>query len=255
MQRQAVGTLVHFGTPDCAKKSYLWKSTGTTFTSQRGPLQHFMDSWKHCVSVNTSWVCACVSMVRTSSQERYRGSDLRRVHGFLEDINEQDGRISGYLECRTRSHKTARLVAKRGIAMPLVAPVWGISTPAWGLAFVRLCKLSGRPLESIDSAPLLMAPTPEGSWSCRSTTTSEAGKWLRHLLSRMEVTVGYTTAHTLKGIVLVCEVWDRSGHSTLVGPSFDRQSLGRMLWTRQPGKTIERVRCGFVTDQDKSLQA
>ena len=86
--------------------------------------------------------------------------------------------------------------------MPLVAPVWGISTPPRGSAFIRVCKLSGRPLESIDGAPLLMAPTPEGGWSSRSTTTSEAGKWLRHILSRMEGTLDHTTAHTLKGTPL-----------------------------------------------------
>ena len=40
-----------------------------------------------------------------------------------------NGAIAGYLELRTRSHKTFRLVAHQGLAMSLVAPVWGLLSP------------------------------------------------------------------------------------------------------------------------------
>ena len=39
-------------------------------------------------------------------------------------------------------------------------------------------------------------------WSERAVTTSEAGKWLRHILSRMNCASSYSTAHTLKGTPL-----------------------------------------------------
>jgi hypothetical protein len=60
---------------------------------------------------------------------RSRWSHFRRVYGVILDVSESDGKIAGYLECRTRSHKTNRL------AMPLVAPVWGVTSPPWGLSF------------------------------------------------------------------------------------------------------------------------
>ncbi len=53
---------------------------------------------------------------------RSRWSDLRCVYGYFADILEVEGKITGYLEYKTRSHKTARLVQKQGLSMPLVAP-------------------------------------------------------------------------------------------------------------------------------------
>ena len=41
-----------------------------------------------------------------------------------------------------------------------------------------------------------------GEWSSRAVTTSEAGKWLRHILNRMDGKSSYITAHTLKGTPL-----------------------------------------------------
>ena len=99
---------------------------------------------------------------------RSRWSDVKKIYGFVQDVKESEGKISGYLECRTRSHKTSRLVAKSGLAMPLVAPVWGVSGLPWGLIFIKLCQSSNRLLESLSNEPMLNAPTPDGSWSCRS---------------------------------------------------------------------------------------
>ena len=139
---------------------------------------------------------------------RSRWSDLRRVYGFIEDISEREGRIAGYLECRTRSHKTARLVSRSGMAMPLIAPVWGVTSPPWGMSFSRLFALSGRPTESIDHQPMLLAPKPDGTWSNRSVTTTEAGKWLRKLLSNQAKSDLHSSAHSLKSTPLSwCAKW------------------------------------------------
>ena len=56
---------------------------------------------------------------------RSRWSDLRCVYGYAADIVELEGKITGYLEYKTRSHKTARLVQRQGLSMPLVAPCVG----------------------------------------------------------------------------------------------------------------------------------
>ena len=149
--------------------------------------------------------CGCMLFCLYS---RSRWSDIRKIYNFVSDIAEDDGKISGYLECRTRSHKTARLVAKGGISMPLAAPVWGITSPPWGLSFLKVCKLAQRDIDQLDHEPLLAAPTADGGWSCRSVTTKEAGKWIRNLLSQMESGANFTTIHTLKGTPLSwCAKW------------------------------------------------
>lgn len=152
-----------------------------------------------CLDLTDRVACGCMLFCLFS---RSRWSDIRKIYGFMSDIVEKDGRISGYLECRTRSHKTARLVAKGGLSKPLVAPVWGVTSPPWGLSFTRVCRLAGRPIESLDQEPLLSAPCTDGSWSARSVTTKEAGKWIRNLLRSMDKDSAFTTIHTLKATAL-----------------------------------------------------
>ena len=98
---------------------------------------------------------------------RSRWSDLRCVHGYATDILEIERKITGYLEYKTRSHKTARLVQKQGLSMPLVGPVWGVGNTPWVLEFIKL-------LDTLRNVPLLPAPTEEGRWTNRSTSTLEA---------------------------------------------------------------------------------
>ena len=149
--------------------------------------------------------CGCMLFCFYS---RSRWSDIRKIYNFSPDISENDGKISGYLECRTRSHKTARQVAKGGLSMPLVAPVWGVTSPPWGLAFIKVCKLAQRELESLDHDPLLAAPKANGDWSARAVTTKEAGKWIRNILLSFDHQTKFTTIHTLKGTPLSwCAKW------------------------------------------------
>ena len=149
--------------------------------------------------------CGCMLFCLYS---RSRWSDLRKIYGFVMDVREVNGHISGYLECRTRSHKTSRQIAKSGLAMPLVAPVWGLLTPPWGLRFVKLCAVAERTLSSLEQEPMLAAPDPDGQWSKRSVTTTEASKWIRNILTKMDGEIEYTTIHSLKATPLSwCAKW------------------------------------------------
>ena len=97
---------------------------------------------------------------------RSRWSDLRCVYGFASDIIEIDGKIARYLEYKTRSHKTARLVQRQGLSMPLVAPAWGVGNTPWAIEFAaKVAKLANRPLDSLHNVPLLAAPTEDGEWT------------------------------------------------------------------------------------------
>ena len=60
------------------------------------------------------FACGCFLFALFS---RSRWSDLRCVYGFASDIVEIEGKIAGYLEYKTRSHKTARLVQRQGSAI------------------------------------------------------------------------------------------------------------------------------------------
>ena len=149
--------------------------------------------------------CGCMLFCLYS---RSRWSDLRKIYGFVMDVREVNGHISGYLECRTRSHKTSRQIAKAGLAMPLVAPVWGLLTPPWGLGFVKLCDVAQRLLARLEHEPMLAAPDPDGQWSGRAVTTTEAGKWIRNLFAKMDGEAEYTTIHSLKATPLSwCAKW------------------------------------------------
>ena len=87
---------------------------------------------KEQISLVDRVACGCMLFCLYS---RSRWSDLKKVYVFQADVTESQRKKSGYLECPTRSHKTARLAGKSGLAMPLVAPVWGVSLlwegPSW----------------------------------------------------------------------------------------------------------------------------
>ena len=64
-----------------------------------------------------------------------------------------------------------------------VAPVSGVGKTPWVLEFVKVSKLVERPLDTLHNVSLLPAPTEEGRWTNRSTSTQEAKKWLLSVLS------------------------------------------------------------------------
>ena len=203
--------------------------------------------------------CACMLFCLYS---RSRWSDLRRVYGFVQDVVESNGKISGYVECRTRSHKTARLVSQSGAAMPLVAPVWGVTSPPWGLSFSRLLAATGRPLETIEQQPLLLAPKLDGTWSGRAVSTTEAGKWLRQLLHRLDPNSEHVTAHSLKSSPLSwCAKWGLDSEVRLIlghhktGKSsaecYGRDNLSKPL--RDFDLVLQQIRTkAFVPDSTRS---
>lgn len=87
--------------------------------------------------------------------------------------------------------------------MPLVAPVWGLLSPPWELNFIKVAEFAHRHLNAIHDESLLPAPAGcGGAWQNRAVTTSEAGSWMRSLLSQRLGEIEYTTIHTLKSTPL-----------------------------------------------------
>ena len=193
---------------------------------------------------------------------RSRWSDIKKVSRFTPDFSEVEGKLTGYIEFSTRSHKTARLVARQGIAMPLIAPIWGIGKTPWGILFPKVFNLSGRRIEDLHQEPLLCAPSFDGGWMGRSVTTKEAGAWLRSLIFRKLNMCDHTTVHTLKATPLS---WcakaglppdsrlllghHASGHHS--ADTYARDVLAHPL--RQYEEVLQRIRMGaFRPDASRS---
>ena len=133
---------------------------------------------------------------------RSRISDIRKVHGFIVDVVVEGGAAAGFLECGTRDHKTALQAKTVGMSMPLVAPVNGVRQVPWGLQFLKVSEEVGLPFRTREKGPLLPAPAQTGGWSSRAVSSTEAGSWLRALLSRGNACGDGVTGHSLKSTTL-----------------------------------------------------
>ena len=134
---------------------------------------------------------------------RCRWSDLRHVSHFFLDVNTIDGKTIGYMEFATFSHKTAAQVARHGMPLLLVAPIWGLTNPCcWPLEWHKLKKKIGGCFDEIFKGPILPAPDKTGSWNKRSVSASEATKWLAELLKQGGFNLEDVTSHSLKCTVL-----------------------------------------------------
>ena len=218
-------------------------------------LESFMANEKN-VMVDR-FACGCFLFALFS---RSRWSDLRCVYGFASDIVEVEGKIAGYLEYKTRSHKTARLVQRQGLSMPLVAPAWGVGNTPWAIEFAKVAKLVNRPLDSLRNVPLLAAPTEDGEWTNRSTSTLEAKRWLLCVLMKaLGKDPDATTIHCLKSTALSWGWESRPGNRSKAGagPPQHWEEIPRDLQLAEPLRQLEslfqRIRTGaFLPDTSRS---
>ena len=147
---------------------------------------------------------------------RSRISDLRKVRDWHVDFSCIKSHSQGFLECSTRSHKTARDVAASGLAMPLVAPALGLKGVSWAVVFSEVASAVGLSFEDREEGPLLPAPDQSGGWLQRSVTTAEAGAWLRQILCKGGMPYEGVTGHSLKSTTLSwCSKFGMDKHTRL----------------------------------------
>ena len=115
---------------------------------------------------------------------RSRGSDLRCVYGYIADILEVEGQITGYLETQDSSPQDCAVGPDAGPFHATSSPVWGVGKTPCVLEFVKVAKLADGPLGVLHNIPLLPAPTEDVQWINRSTSTLEAKRWPLSVLSR-----------------------------------------------------------------------
>lgn len=110
---------------------------------------------------------------------------------------------TGFIEGRTRLHKTSTTKQRRALLLPLAAPVLGVSSKPWGPAWLKARRDAGLKIEA--KVPTLAPFGLNGQWCSRRLTTSEATIALRDLLSHAGVSkerVAELTAHSLKSTPL-----------------------------------------------------
>ncbi len=161
-------------------------------------LENFLANEKNLIVDRFAAGCFLLALF---SQSRW--SDLRCVYGYTADILEVEGKIAGYLEYKTRSHKIARLVQKQGLSMPLLAPAWGVGKTPWVLEFVKVSKLAERPLNTLRNVPLLPAPTEQGGWTNMVDQHTRGQEVTSQCFEQsFEQDPELTTIHCLKSIAL-----------------------------------------------------
>ena len=112
---------------------------------------------------------------------RSRWSDLRFVDQFWVERVEFNGQLFGFVEARTKFHKTATSLAKKQRHMPLVAPLLGVTDVDWSKHWLSAMELN----IDVDHEPfgaICRAPAHDGSLCRRSCTTEEIGNFANKFL-------------------------------------------------------------------------
>ena len=103
----------------------------------------------------------------------------------------------------------------------------------------------------------IMSPTPEGDWSHRAVTTTEAGKWLGRLPASSEGGLwAYDHPHLERDasvLVLKMEAWQWRAFD--LGPPFNKQNISRMLRSSQSCQTPQRIWTSPPQDSHQSIFA
>ena len=98
-------------------------------------------------------------------------SDLRYVENLEFDILARSHDVYGFVESRTRIHKTGGHEERRAMAMPLVAPLVGISTSAWGCKWKEAMEAIAFDFTKQPLGPICKAVHSSGDFGKRSLTS------------------------------------------------------------------------------------
>ena len=131
---------------------------------------------------------------------RSRWSDFKHIHQIWIERTEYEGGLYGFVEARTKYHKTATSLAKKQLYMPLVAPVLGVTTVDWIKHWVQACESLGVSFEKEPFGALCRAASHGGVLCKRSCTTEEVGIFLNKILKTNKENA--VTSHSLKHTTL-----------------------------------------------------
>ena len=130
---------------------------------------------------------------------RSRWSDLKMLLCIWVDFDSDD-QVSGFVEARTRDHKTNNTAKTKRRAMPLVAPFPGVTDANWVKAWLSAGQRLGVVWDAEPFGPLVRAPDANGKLCARRCTSGEAGDMLCNALGLEGAE--RRTSHVLKGTTL-----------------------------------------------------
>lgn len=150
---------------------------------------------------------------------RCRWSDLRSIHGCELDVDFSNGKLVGFISFSTFSHKTSSQVARHGLPMPLIAPIWGLRNPPWAMTWKKVAEAVSLDFATFGRGAVLPSPNRDGKWSQRSVTSDEASRWLVELLKPHSVDVEDVSSHSLKATTLswLAKAGSDPHHRTILG--------------------------------------
>lgn len=162
---------------------------------------------------------------------RCRWSDLRSVDSFELDVSMDRGVPCGFISFATYNHKTAAQVARHGLPLPLVAPVWGLDSPPWGLSWKTVAEEADMNFAEQFKGPVLPTPLKNGKWGLRSVTASEASRWLNALLTKNGDTIEQVSSHSLKCTTLswLAKAGANAEHRLVLGHHSSGRGFGSLL--------------------------
>ena len=108
----------------------------------------------------------------------------------------------GFISFSTFSHKTSSQVARHGLPMPLIAPIWGLRNPPWAMSWKKIAEAVSLDFANFVRGAVLHLPNREGKWSQRSVTSDEASRWLVELLKPHSGDLEDVSSHSLKATTL-----------------------------------------------------
>jgi hypothetical protein len=134
---------------------------------------------------------------------RCRWSDMADIFSLDFDFMFRKNRITGFVEARTREHKTGGHEEKRALYMPFVAPAVGLSLKSWAQEWQRVMNVLGIDCSAKPFGPLCKAMDASGVFNSRPLSSKEASDLLVNFLEAKGAAAGdKTTSHSLKATLL-----------------------------------------------------
>ena len=134
---------------------------------------------------------------------RCRWSDMAAVESLEFDLMFRRSRVTGFVEARTREHKTGGREEKKSLYMPLVAPAVGLSLRSWAQEWQRVMQTLGIDYHVKPFGPICKAMDASGTFNSRPLGSKEASDLLVGYLGAKGAVVGEKiTSHTLKATLL-----------------------------------------------------
>ena len=149
---------------------------------------------------SAGWDAAFAGSVLFCVYSRARWSDAMHCCNLI--LDKDDKGTTQFLEGETAVHKSMHAEIYRHRFLPLVAPSMGVAVEPWVDRWMLVRECLG--IQQPPSHPVMPAPSADGTPCVRALSATEAGDWLRKILTgTKEHTAGRrVTAHSMKSTCL-----------------------------------------------------